>query len=96
MPDEDSILQFIPALANKIKTSDEVIYIHCFSGHGRSGIIISLLISALNHISGEAAMKLANECHSQREKAGSRETPETHEQYRYVVKMAKEIADRNL
>ena len=86
--DDDSVVQFVPKLAEIIREGTEIVYVHCFSGHGRSGIIVSLLLSVLFDVDGNEALRLANVYHSKRLYAGHRSTPETREQCSQVRRVA--------
>lgn len=74
-------------LAQLVKNnSDDVFYIHCFSGRGRTGIIASSLLIALYCTTKVDAIAACND----RKRAGRRgrtrggRMPETHEQVQQV------------
>ena len=65
--DNQKLTEFIPELAYKILQPHELVYVHCWGGHGRTGIIIALLLSVLYNVDGNEALRLTELYHSQRE-----------------------------
>lgn len=90
--------KFIMKLVNIIKnncSSTNKMYIHCKGGHGRAGIVVSVLLSYINQISPEDALKLTAIYHSKRKtlkekwkKVGS---PQTSQQKNFVYHFCKPI-----
>ena len=39
---------FAMQLAHRIRTTDEIIYLHCWGGHGRAGTVVCLLLHFLS------------------------------------------------
>ena len=70
------------------------IYIHCKGGHGRSGVLVSIILSYMLHISPEKAMEYTNKYHGTREmrekwkRIGS---PQTQQQKEFVKSFCREI-----
>ena len=58
--------KFILKLIDIIKNKDNIIYIHCKGGHGRSGIVVACLLSLLFKIDGENAITLTTQYHNTR------------------------------
>ena len=63
--DDKFTVDFISELVNRVKNGQKL-YIHCFGGHGRTGLISIQLFSALYGISSQEATKLVNSYHDQR------------------------------
>jgi protein tyrosine phosphatase len=45
--EDDSVLDFARDLAYRIRTTDEVVYLHCWGGHGRTGTVVCLLLCVI-------------------------------------------------
>ena len=60
--------KFIYQLCHIIKTlpTEELVYIHCKGGHGRSGIVVSCLISEIFSVDVSTALRYTSDCHSNR------------------------------
>ena len=56
----------IPKLADTIRDNNEIVYVHCWGGHGRTGIVIALLLSVLYDLDSEEALRLTELYHSKR------------------------------
>ena len=74
----------------------EKIYIHCKGGHGRSGLVVAVLLRMLNpEITIEKALSITNDCHNQRrimrEKWRNIGAPQTFQQKRYVHKFFSDL-----
>ena len=94
VPKDEDLVQFIPQLADKIKQSSEVVYVHCWGGHGRTGIVIALLLTVLyDHVDEEEALRLTELYHSKRVEARlhSPQTTVQFEQVRRVAKVLKSL-----
>ena len=89
--DEDKLLDYIPKLADTIRDNNEIVYVHCWGGHGRTGIVIALLLSVLYDLDSEEALRLTELYHSKRIEARlhSPQTSSQMEQVRKVSKMLK-------
>jgi protein-tyrosine phosphatase len=89
IPKDESLIQFIPQLAAIVKRPDEVVYVHCWGGHGRTGIVISLLLVELyDAIDEEEALRLTELYHSKRVEARSH-SPQTNAQISQVRRLSK-------
>ena len=96
--DDDALIQFIPQLAALVQQHDEIIYVHCWGGHGRTGIVIALLLVVLYNLNVEEALRLTELYHSKREQARlhSPQTSAQMEQVRTVGKrLLSSMASRN-
>jgi hypothetical protein len=70
---------------------DEKIYVHCKGGHGRSGIVVAMLLALYHNVSAEEALEMTRKFHQDRRvmrdkwrKIGS---PQTIQQRDFVCKM---------
>jgi len=54
--EDDDVALFSRALAERLRTTDEVIYLHCWGGHGRAGTITCLLLHWLYGLDAASAM----------------------------------------
>lgn len=66
---------------------NEIIYIHCWGGHGRVGVIVSILISMLFQISAEEAMKFTQALHDCRVFNSNIKSPNTKIQVEQVERI---------
>ena len=88
---------FIVKIATIIKnlSSNERLYIHCKGGHGRSGVVVAILLSHMFSLSPEHAIEYTTKYHSKREvmkdkwrKMGS---PQTFHQKSFVYHCCKPL-----
>eukprot|EP00039_Didymoeca_costata_P016140 m.285640 g.285640 ORF g.285640 m.285640 type:complete len:217 (-) comp16341_c0_seq33:2447-3097(-) len=63
-PDDSELTQLIEELARLAPS--HTIYIHCFGGHGRSGLVSSALLQRLFQVSYEDSMQHLRTTHKQR------------------------------
>ena len=73
----------------------EKIYVHCKGGHGRSGIVVAMLLALYYNMSADDALEMTHRCHQERRvmrdkwrKIGS---PQTLQQRDFVCKMFEPI-----
>ena len=87
--------EFIPKLMDLIRQGSQCVYIHCWGGHGRTGILIAILLAMLYKIDVEKALELTEAYHSKRiiRKSHSPQTPSQFEQVRNVVKTLRKEND---
>ena len=78
--------QIIKYIENELKNK-KTIYIHCYGGHGRTGIIAAILLKHIqSNISGIEALEVISHLHCYRNDGGCNiQAPETKEQMNYVV-----------
>ena len=73
----------------------EKIYIHCKGGHGRSGIVVAMLLALYHNISAEEALEMTRRCHQERlvmrDKWRRIGAPQTAQQRDFVCKMFEPI-----
>jgi protein-tyrosine phosphatase len=84
--------KFIVRVSSIIKglKNDEKIYVHCKGGHGRSGLVVAVLISNIFHLSSGDAIEYTSKCHSNRsvmrDKWRRLGSPQTYTQKKFVYK----------
>ena len=86
--DYKALEEFIPKLMDLIRQDSRCVYIHCWGGHGRTGILIAILLAMLYEIDVEKALELTEAYHSKRiiQRSHSPQMPSQFEQVRNVVK----------
>jgi ribA/ribD-fused uncharacterized protein len=88
---------FIVDIAQKIKKlpKGDKIYIHCKGGHGRSGVVVSVLLCYIFGLNPEVSMEYTNDFHSMRkemrEKWRKLGSPQTYQQKNFVYHLCKKI-----
>jgi protein tyrosine phosphatase len=63
------------------------IYIHCHSGHGRTGLVVSALLGILFNLPGMKAVNLCDSLHSCRADTEDQSSPQTQEQRLSIVSL---------
>ncbi len=91
--DLDKFTAFIQKLLRLIKEKN--ILIHCKGGHGRSGIVVAILLSFLENLDGANAIAKTTLLHSQRKNLKLRYrllgSPQTDEQRLFVLSFCKPL-----
>ena len=82
----DSIKQTIQILNTIDRNISEgkIVYLHCWGGVGRTGLIVGCWLSRHGY-RGREALDQLHELWQQRSKSAVRETPETEEQVKYIL-----------
>lgn len=90
--------KFILKIARIIKEEcsiDSKMYLHCKGGHGRSGVVVSILLCYLNNISPEESLKKTAQAHCKRENMKEKwrrmGSPQTMQQKNFVFHFCKAI-----
>lgn len=83
---DEKILQLAKYVADMIKTSDEVFYVHCWGGHGRSGTLVAIILTQLGY-SVEDALFLVRKKHMERLYNGNVLSPQTKRQVNQVRRL---------
>ena len=65
-PMDDSMWKLMEEISNVLEIQKRNVYIHCYGGHGRSGLVLVNLLQYLFGISPSSAMKLLKESHKRR------------------------------
>ncbi|CAF3424189.1 unnamed protein product [Rotaria sp. Silwood1] len=77
--DDQHVLDFCLGLGDRIKRG-QVILVHCWGGHGRTGTIISIMIGILFNLNSEEAISMNRRLHDQRIRTNGISSPETQSQ----------------
>ena len=72
------------------------VYIHCWGGVGRTGVIVGCLLSHQHDFDYEKTMDALKKAFSDCPKSAYRETPETKEQREFIEKYAEEMKQEML
>lgn len=62
----DESLRALVIVLRRAMDQGHVLYIHCYGGHGRTGVVVSSLIMATEGVEFEAAMEKLRQCHTGR------------------------------
>eukprot|EP00761_Pharyngomonas_kirbyi_P012293 gb/GECH01012320.1/.p1 GENE.gb/GECH01012320.1/~~gb/GECH01012320.1/.p1 ORF type:complete len:349 (+),score=92.01 gb/GECH01012320.1/:1-1047(+) len=81
-------MELIQVIAKHIVEGKKV-YVHCNSGHGRTGVIVGLLLGTLYDITATESLNRISWYHDCREDNGNADTPATHDQRMMVYKLLK-------
>lgn len=65
-------------------TRGDVVYVHCWGGHGRSGVICACVLMQLERISSEKALQQIKTCHNTRGYNSKRKSPHGVKQHAQV------------
>eukprot|EP01102_Stenamoeba_stenopodia_P018593 TRINITY_DN6842_c0_g1_i1.p1 TRINITY_DN6842_c0_g1~~TRINITY_DN6842_c0_g1_i1.p1 ORF type:complete len:333 (-),score=46.96 TRINITY_DN6842_c0_g1_i1:179-1177(-) len=74
----------------------EVLYIHCYGGHGRTGTVVALLLSYLYNLTANEALKLTQLYHTCRRHKGHNSSPEMQAQIDQVRRLAPVLQKRSI
>ena len=77
-------------LAKKIVTlisNGEIIYLHCWGGHGRTGIIVCLVLHLMYGLTSQEAIKYCETVHMMRQCAINVRSPQTYQQREQVIRI---------
>ncbi|CAF1026462.1 unnamed protein product [Rotaria sp. Silwood1] len=77
--DDQHVLDFCLGLGDRIKQG-QVVLVHCWGGHGRTGTIISIVIGILFNLNSEEAISMNRRLHDQRIRTNGISSPETQSQ----------------
>lgn len=83
---DDDVTEFIHDLLLLLQDGKKL-YIFCFGGHGRTGLISALLISHYLKISADDALKLTRDAHSLRPHNSHKKTPGNRSQVEQVKRL---------
>ena len=95
--EDDAVTDFAVALARRIKTTNEVVYLHCWGGHGRAGTVVCLLLHFLYDQDAASAMMRCQFVHDLRRVpivVGSPQTQTQRDQVSRVI--ARSIVSRKV
>ena len=89
--EEKKLMDFIPKLVKILKDDSQCVYVHCWGGHGRTGIIIAILLAILYKIDADKALELTEDFHAQRVECRSH-SPQTAVQFEQVRDAVKKLS----
>ena len=95
--EDDAVTEFAVALARRIATTREVVYLHCWGGHGRAGTVVCLLLHFLYDLDAAKAMLRCQYVHDLRRvrlDVGSPQTQTQRDQVSRVI--ARSIVGRKV
>jgi len=93
--DEDC-LDMALYLSHLLLTSPtSTLYVHCWGGHGRTGIIIALMLGLLYDMSADDALSRTQIYHDTRNCSLKVQSPQTHEQCNQVVRILNSSEAKN-
>lgn len=89
--DDGAMLKLVEDVIGRLRRG-EIVYVHCYGGHGRSGTLTAILIGRAYGVDGEKALELCQKFHDCRPdvdgiKASSVPSPQTHEQRAQVLRL---------
>ena len=91
----ESVKELIKQIKEILKANESnKVYIHCWGGVGRTGVIVGCLLSDQYNYNYEETMRALTQAFSGCPKSAYRETPETIEQCEFIAKYAKETRQR--
>jgi len=84
IPASDTATKEILDTIDEHITNGRIVYVHCWGGVGRTGVIVGCWL-ARQGLSGEAALSRLHELWRQNPKSDYRRSPETPDQERYII-----------
>ena len=88
----ESVRGLIAKITKAIKGNPKAkVYIHCWGGVGRTGLIVGCLLGELYRHSYDETLKKLEELFSACPKSARRHTPETAEQHQFIAKYIQEL-----
>ena len=88
--DDDETLSVAQKLVKDIQNG-EVIYLHCWGGHGRTGIIVSLILHLIYDITSDEAMRRCTFVHGMRRAKVNVGSPQTELQREQVSRIIEKL-----
>eukprot|EP00741_Cyanophora_paradoxa_P002627 tig00000615_g2549.t1 len=88
-PDE-VVMALVEHLCARFVRGD-VLYVHCWGGHGRTGTIVSLMLVYLYGLSADEAMKIVQWTHDRRKNPQNMRSPESPAQIAQVRRLAQQV-----
>jgi len=91
---DKAMFDFVMELVERITENGEVLYIHCWAGRGRTGMIVACLLGIIYKISAYEALERTNAYFQQREITYGDSPEYAHQKMQVVrvVKMAEALA----
>ncbi|UJR24004.1 hypothetical protein I4U23_026969 [Adineta vaga] len=92
--DNQRVLEFCLELCDRVKKG-QVVLVHCWGGHGRTGTIISIMIGILFNLKSQEAISMNRQLHDQRIRTNGIPSPETGPQTEQVRIVLDEMYHKN-
>ena len=89
----DAVHRIVDRISELSNRNDGYVYIHCWGGVGRTGIIVACYLARDNF---DETMKVLRSCFSQMPKSAHRVMPDTKEQEEFIRKFVESKAERRL
>lgn len=86
--DDAAVTDLAFDLAERLRSTAEIVYLHCWGGHGRTGTLVCLLLHLLYGLDDRAALTRCQLCHDMRRvpiPVGSPQTPRQRDQVSRVI-----------
>lgn len=91
----DDVCRLVYTIKELAKRDDGYVYIHCWGGVGRTGVIVACyLAEEMAEPSFEVVMKSLRDRFSDMPKSSHRVTPETHEQETFIARYVEGVKER--
>lgn len=91
VPARDELDKMVDELATKVKNGRKV-YLHCWGGRGRSGLVAACLLGRLYGISEEEALQRVQRAYATRYDPERTKSPETDGQFKMVSEYFQTLA----
>lgn len=89
--EDAAVLDFAKGLALRLQTTDEVMYIHCWGGHGRTGTVVCLLLHLLYGLDADACLERCQILHDTRRIPIAVRSPQTQKQRDQVTRIINDL-----
>ncbi|KAJ3113863.1 hypothetical protein HK098_007534 [Nowakowskiella sp. JEL0407] len=84
---DELLVNLAKDIIRRVNETDEVIYVHCWGGHGRTGSVISVVLGLYYGMSGEDAMDLCQKYHDLRDNPRGQTSPQSTLQKEQVIRI---------
>jgi len=88
--DDDRVFDLAKSLVKAI-SQGEVLYMHCWGGHGRTGTLVSIMLSIMYGLDAKQSMMRCQYAHDMRQYPVDVGSPQTQSQRDQVVRVTKKI-----
>lgn len=88
--DDDNVIELAISLAESLRRGD-VVYLHCWGGHGRTGTVVCILLHLLYGLDASASLMRCQRVHDLRECPIDVQSPQTPLQREQVVRVISKL-----
>ncbi|KAJ3034998.1 hypothetical protein HDV00_004409 [Rhizophlyctis rosea] len=74
---DTDILEMAKDVVRRLKETEEVVYVHCWGGHGRTGTLIAVVLSLYYGVGGRVALDATQVLHDRRKNPRGIKSPQT-------------------